>query len=92
MDQRLQGKVALVTGGASGVGKETVLRLAHEGARVVITDLNEDGGHAVAGELGEGALFLRHDVSSRGRLGQGDGRRAAALRARSTCSSTTPAS
>ncbi len=64
MDQRLQGKRALVTGGASGVGKETALRLAHEGARVVITDLNEDGGHAVAGDLGEGALFLKHDVSS----------------------------
>ena len=64
MNQRLQGKLALVTGGASGVGKETALRLAREGARVVITDLNEDGGRAVAADLGEGALFLKHDVSS----------------------------
>jgi 3(or 17)beta-hydroxysteroid dehydrogenase len=64
MNQRLRGKVALVTGGASGVGKESALRLAQEGARVVVTDLNEDGGRAVAAELGEGALFLKHDVAA----------------------------
>ena len=61
---RMAGKVALVTGGASGVGKATALRLASEGASVVVTDLNEEGGRAVAGEIGAQALFVRHDVAA----------------------------
>lgn len=60
----VQGKVALVTGGASGVGREDVLLLAREGARVVLTDLNEEAGQALAREIGEQALFLRQDVAS----------------------------
>lgn len=63
MSRRFEGQVALITGGASGVGREIALRLAGEGARVAFTDLNEEGGHAVAAELGAGALFLRHDVA-----------------------------
>ena len=61
---RVQGKVVIVTGGASGVGREDALLFAREGARVVVTDVNEAGGRAVAAEIGDAALFLRHDIAS----------------------------
>jgi 3(or 17)beta-hydroxysteroid dehydrogenase len=62
--ERVKGKVVIVTGAASGIGKEDALTLAGEDARVVLTDLNEDHGHSVASEIGAGALFVRHDISS----------------------------
>jgi len=61
---RVRGKVVIVTGGASGVGREDALLFAREGARVVVTDVNEAGGRAVAAEIGDAALFLRHDIAS----------------------------
>lgn len=61
---RVQDKVAIVTGAASGLGKEDAILLAKEGARVVLTDLNEEAGRAAAAAIGEQALFLRHDIAS----------------------------
>lgn len=60
---RVAGKVAIVTGGASGMGKADAILLAREGARVVVADLNEKDGRAVAASIGEDALFLRLDVT-----------------------------
>lgn len=60
---RVAGKVAIVTGGASGMGKADAILLAREGASVVIADLNEADGQVVAQSIGENALFLRLDVS-----------------------------
>ena len=67
MAGRLEGKVAVVTGGASGIGRECALRFAQEGARVVIGDLDERRGQEVVGELtalGAQASFLRTDTSA----------------------------
>jgi len=56
--------LALVTGAASGLGRATALRLGRAGARVLIADLNEEGGLATQTELGENGLFVRTDVTS----------------------------
>ena len=60
---RVKDKVAIVTGAASGVGKADALLLAAEGARVVLTDINEEAGRDVAREIGDAALFVRHDIA-----------------------------
>jgi 3-hydroxyacyl-CoA dehydrogenase / 3-hydroxy-2-methylbutyryl-CoA dehydrogenase len=60
---RVEGKGALVAGGASGLGEATARTLAAAGARVVIADLNAEKGEALAAELGEGASFLAADVT-----------------------------
>jgi NAD(P)-dependent dehydrogenase (short-subunit alcohol dehydrogenase family) len=61
MDPR--GKVALVTGGASGLGAATVRALVERGARVVIADRSRDAGEALAKELGASTLFVEADVT-----------------------------
>jgi 3alpha(or 20beta)-hydroxysteroid dehydrogenase len=59
---RVEGKVALVTGAARGIGRATSELLAAEGAFVVVTDLKDDEGAAVAEGLGERAAYRRLDV------------------------------
>jgi NAD(P)-dependent dehydrogenase (short-subunit alcohol dehydrogenase family) len=73
MAGRVDGKVALVTGGASGLGAESGRRLAREGAAVVLTDLSAEAGQAVADEIaaaGGTALFLTQDVVDETRWAQ----------------------
>jgi 3(or 17)beta-hydroxysteroid dehydrogenase len=61
---RVEGKTVIVTGAASGIGKQDSLTLVREGARVVLTDLNEDAGQMLAKEIGDAALFVRHDITN----------------------------
>ena len=61
---RVAGKVAIVTGGARGIGRASVRLLVREGARVVIADIDEAAGQALVAELGEATCFVRHDASS----------------------------
>lgn len=60
---RVEGLVAIVTGAASGLGLADSERLAEEGARVVLTDVNAAAGEAAAARIGRGAVFLKHDVA-----------------------------
>jgi NAD(P)-dependent dehydrogenase (short-subunit alcohol dehydrogenase family) len=61
---RLAGKVAVVTGGASGIGEGTVRRFVAEGARVVVADLQHELGRALVAELGDATRFAPTDVTS----------------------------
>lgn len=61
---RLYGKVAIVTGAAQGMGEAHARAFVAEGAKVVLTDVNREGGERLAAELGENALFVAHDVAS----------------------------
>ena len=65
--RRLENKVAVITGAASGMGRATSIRFAQEGASIVVADLNVAGGESVVRECkenGGNAVFQRADVSS----------------------------
>src|SRR5258708_1874148 len=64
----IQGKVALVTGGASGLGAASVRTIVSAGGRAMILDLNEKAGQALASELGDAARFVHADVSDPGEV------------------------
>ncbi|OZT76771.1 SDR family NAD(P)-dependent oxidoreductase [Salinicoccus roseus] len=59
----LSKKVAIITGGARGMGESHVRRFIEEGAKVVFTDINTSAGEALAEELGGNAVFVEHDVT-----------------------------
>ncbi len=68
---RLENKVAIITGAASGIGKATAKRFAKEGARVVIADINQDGGKNCVNQIleaGGQAIFSQTDVSDESAL------------------------
>ncbi len=64
MSGRLEGKTAIVTGAARGTGEATARLFAQEGARVVLADVLDDPGEAVAKQIGEAALYVHLDVRS----------------------------
>jgi len=63
---RLKDKIAIITGAASGQGAAEAKLFAMEGARVVLTDLNDRAGRTLASQIGARALFVHHDVSDEG--------------------------
>jgi NAD(P)-dependent dehydrogenase (short-subunit alcohol dehydrogenase family) len=65
MANELAGKVAIVTGGARGIGRASVELFVEEGAKVVIADLHDDEGEALAKELGSAVRYKRTDISKR---------------------------
>ena len=60
---RLKDKVAIITGGAAGMGETHVRLFIKEGAKVVLTDINEENGLTLSNELGDNAHFIQHDVT-----------------------------
>lgn len=62
MSNRLAGKIAIITGASQGMGESHARTMVAEGAKVVMTDVNEKAGRKIAGELGANARFVTHDV------------------------------
>ncbi|HQR89822.1 MAG TPA: SDR family NAD(P)-dependent oxidoreductase, partial [Caulobacter sp.] len=62
--RRLEGKIAIVTGGAGGIGSATARRLTSEGATTVIADLDLERARVVAAEIGHGATAFHYDAES----------------------------
>ena len=68
MSGRLEGKVAVITGAASGIGRASAVRFALEGAHVVVADLADDPGTAVAEEIG--GVYVHADVTDPGSVAE----------------------
>ncbi|WP_242264304.1 SDR family NAD(P)-dependent oxidoreductase [Bacillus cereus group sp. BfR-BA-01422] len=69
MKMKLAGKVAIVTGGGIGIGRNTALMLAKQGAKVIVTDIDQESGQATVEEitnLGGEALFVSYDMEKQG--------------------------
>ncbi|AXO94674.1 KR domain-containing protein [Bacillus anthracis] len=69
MKMKLAGKVAIVTGGGIGIGRNTALLLAKQGAKVIVTDIDQESGQATVEEitnLGGEALFVSYDMEKQG--------------------------
>jgi 3alpha(or 20beta)-hydroxysteroid dehydrogenase len=64
---RFEGKVAIVTGAASGMGESEARIIAAEGGKVVLTDIAQELGEKVAADIGEAAFFMHHDVADEAR-------------------------
>ncbi len=63
---RVKGKIALVTGGASGIGKAAAILLAEEGAQIIVSDINVKSANETANEIGNSAIAYEHDVTDEG--------------------------
>lgn len=69
MTGMLEGKVAVITGAASGIGAESARLFAREGAKLVLADVQDDRGASLADELGPNAAFIRTDVTDEAQVG-----------------------
>ncbi len=65
---KLDNRIAVITGGGSGIGEATARLFAAEGARVIIADIDENNGQRVAGDIGTAAVFRKTDVSDPGQV------------------------
>ena len=63
---KLDGKIVVITGAAGGMGLEHARLFASEGARIVLTDIDDVAGDAAAGAIGDAAIFIKHDVADPG--------------------------
>ena len=63
---RVKGKIALITGGASGIGKTAAILLAEEGAQIIVSDINVKSANETANEIGNSAIAYEHDVTDEG--------------------------
>lgn len=61
--ERIKEKIAIITGGAAGIGETTVRLFIENGAKVILTDIDKEKGEDLAEELGKNALFVQHDVA-----------------------------